>query len=223
MKKYFVHQIFFLLTLTSFLFSCKQIQLRKFKKLVYDESVDISSIKNGLNKEIYFIGTHHIGTENYYNNIKLALDSLRDQGFVLYYEGIKDDTKNLGVLKQRLILKKYFKITGDRKYDFDKVSKNFKGLMKQPNGELMGKDSLDINADVSITDIVEYYESKFGVIKVNSNEEIDIYKTKNNVVSNFRNQNLFNHLVDSNYEKIMILYGENHKPYLVKRLKKTCK
>lgn len=42
---------------------------------------------NYSNKSLYFIGVRHIGTTNYYNQVKFKIDSLQPEGYNFLYEG----------------------------------------------------------------------------------------------------------------------------------------
>ncbi len=44
------------------------------------------------NRDITFIGTHHLGKEKYYNELKREIIDYKSQGYVVYYEILKTPT-----------------------------------------------------------------------------------------------------------------------------------
>ena len=198
--------------------SLKQKMLDGFFEVAYDSIVEVVKINNCLGKKIYYIGTHHIGTEKYYNTIKTKIDSLHKRGYILYYEGTRPDTSR-GFLFRRMIIKKYIKIMGEI-YDINKqyneVASKFEGLIAQPIIDSLGGNSADVNADVSERDMVEYYEQKYGTVNDSIIYQKNYNEIRNDIILEFRNKRLYNLIKMSKHRKILILFGMHHKEYLSK-------
>jgi hypothetical protein len=194
--------------------------------MLYEDSIIISSLENCHNKYLYFLGTHHLGTKKYYDSIKLTIDSLHVLGYTLYYEGIFDDTESKGFLERRMIIKKYTEIMGNLfniSHKNEAIAEKIDSLISQPKAEFFINDSLDVNADVSVSQIVEYYEETYGNVNEDITKQKKYKSIRNNIVRDFREKNLAQKIINSNHEKIVILFGSNHKKNLTKLLNRSCK
>lgn len=204
------------------------LQLKMIDELfekVYDSIVEVEPIKNYLSKKIYFIGTHHIGTQKFYNNIKTKIDSLHKHGYVMYYEGIRPDTASDGFLFRKMISKKFKKIMG-KNYNmnehYNEFASKYEGLIAQPVIDSLGGNSNDINADVSVSDIVEYYEQKYGAVNDSIIYQKNYKEITKDIQQEFRNKRLYNLIKTSKHRKILILFGMGHKDYLLKIFREKC-
>jgi hypothetical protein len=208
------------------LISCKQAKQKKAIAELYKDSSSLSLLKNCRDKQLYFIGTHHVGTKKYYDSIKSTIDSLNNYGYVLYYEGIFDDTKSKGFLERRMVIKKYAEIMGNLfniSQKNEAITEKIDSLISQPKAEFFINDSLDVNADVSVSQIVEYYEKTYGNVNKDITKQKNYKSIRNDIVRNFREKNLIQKIINSKHDKIVILFGSNHKKNLKKLLKKDCK
>ena len=67
------------------------------------------TITNKSQKEkILFLGMHHIGRKEYYDDVAKKIDSLQNLGYVVFYEGVKgfEETDSLVDIKNQLKLRK---------------------------------------------------------------------------------------------------------------------
>jgi hypothetical protein len=196
---------------------------------IYNDEVKISKLTNDT-KEILFIPMHHIGTKLFYVDVNKKVDSLENLGFYFYTEkvtGSKEDT--IALLKVR-------KLTGipfSKKksgylamYDsmYDGKIKYKKELIDQPAYKDMGVDSLiSKNVDVTIKDMVRYYETKYGEIKLEKCDYETVIdkkslckakpidrKQSNDAILNFRNKHILEELQKDPHQKIAIIYGAKH-------------
>lgn len=191
--------------------------LEEFSDKAFDNNINAYQIKNCLNKEIHFIGTHHIGTKLYYQNIKSLIDSFHSKGYVVYYEGIRADTSNEGFMFKKQISMKYKRIMGKSfnvTRSYNEIASNFKDLIAQPPNDSLGKLITDITADVSVRDIVEYYENKYGKVHDSIPQQKDYDLIINDIRQSFRNKYLFSLISKSEHDNIVILFGEAHLPFL---------
>ncbi len=205
--------------------SLQQKMIDEFFEIAYDSIVEVEPIKNCLGKKIYFIGTHHIGTENFYNNIKTKIDSLHKHGYILYFEGIRSDTTSDGFLFRKMISKKFKKIMGksfSMNEHYIEFASKYEGLIAQPEIDSLGGNSNDINADVSVKDIVEYYEQKYGAVNDSIIYQKNYKEITQDILQEFRNKRLYNLIKTSKHRKILILFGMGHKDYLLKIFREKC-
>ena len=205
--------------------STQLFQFEEFKKIAFNSNVGVVEIKNCLNKEIHFIGTHHFGTNLYYQNIKSLIDSFHSKGYVVYYEGIRADTSSEGFMFKKQISMKYKRIMGKSFYvtrSYNEIASNFKDLIAQPQIDSLGKINTDVEADVSVRDIVEYYEGNYGKVHDSIPQQKDYDLIINDIRQSFRNKYLFSLISKSEHDKIVILFGEKHLPPLEELFIKTC-
>ncbi len=65
--------------------SCIQKILLK-KVGAFDKSATTKEITNG-DKTIVFVPMHHVGKQEFYNDVRQKIDSLQKNGYIIYYEG----------------------------------------------------------------------------------------------------------------------------------------
>ncbi len=220
-------KILFFIILAS-LTSCKStlFNLALEKIGIYDDSIKLSKISMD-KKDIIFFPMHHVGTESFYSDVKNKIDSLKEKNFYFFFELVK-------VTEDDTILRKFRKIRGlaynQNGYTdnidslFKKKFKSKKDIVSQPTYKKLGLDSINSkNTDVSIEEIISFYESKYGEIQL---EDCD-YKTslfqesicndkkmskeiREEIMIDFRNQNIVKELKHIKKNKIAIIYGKNH-------------
>lgn len=231
----------------SLLMSCSAIVNSYMKSMgIYDNEVKFEKMQNH-EKEVIFIPNRHMGTPVYYKNLKLAIDSLTNDGYFIFYESIKPDVlensdDTLQLMQQALKLRKALgsslsNISSDGGI-FDTINHTMKvgkreiklkekiimepsaekkGLVNNPNAE---------NTDVTLGAILNEYEKRFGEIILtdcdfntpmnepyhceNENAAEDRKKIYNEIIIDFRNQNLVNEVLESDKNKIVVIYGSNH-------------
>lgn len=217
--------IFFLALLT---ICCKSNSLdNKLEKIgALDRKVKITKLSS-MSKEVVFVPMVHFAVEDFYIDVKKKIDSLNSIGYYFYCEEIA--TKD----SDSITLRKYKKFRG---FPFSKNARYkqimdsiFKlkysvKIMDQPSYEVLGIDSLNgKNVDVSVKDMINYYESKYGEIKLSDcdyktslfqksicNDKPIDKKLKWAVFVDFRNRNIINSLSNDPHRKIAIIYGSDH-------------
>ena len=216
------------LGLILFCFNCKSFLYNTaFEKIgAYDERVSVEKVV--LNKkEVVFVPMVHLGTELFYQDVTRKVDSLREKGFVFYYENTKAD------IKQDTILRKTRKIRGipisknGYKGSIDSILGNIKlkkKLINQPPYEDLGlKADFSKNVDASLKEMIDFYEAKYGEIILNDCDfSTTIYEKTtckdekiedeilDDMVINFRNTIVVNEVIKDVSNKIAILYGKRH-------------
>lgn len=109
-------------------------------------------------KTVRFRTMSHIASESFYSGVSADLSEARKQGYVLFYEGVRQGSPESS--------KKFDALMG---FKFDKdlyaaMSKLY-GLVPQDNASIVGEfQPNDRNVDVSIDDIVSGYEKRRGAV-----------------------------------------------------------
>jgi len=182
------------------------------------------------NKEVYFLGMAHLANSEFYENTRKIITDFQKKGFIFYIENtVAYDSNKL--ISDTLYLKKFRKISQidlTRKYSqlsnplMQKIIKKYE-LIDQPSYQVLGV----INStwvDYSYIDLINLYEKKYFIIKLDScdietnlkeqyNCNFDksvkntfikeiIYKERNNLIAKT--------IINSNDKKIVIIYGKNH-------------
>lgn len=193
--------------------STQKWKIKEFEKLAFDSNVQVTEIANCIDKKIIFIGTHHIGTKLYYNNILSLIDSFHTLGYAVYYEGIRADTNGNGFMFKKQIGMKYKRIEG-QSYNihefYQKVASYYEGLITQPSFDSLGMTDIDVNADVSVRDVVEFYESKYGLVHDSIPLQKNYQEIRNDIHQTFRNKYITSLITKSEQKKIVILFGLEH-------------
>lgn len=221
-----------------FLTSCTATFLKfGLKQLgAYDSKVRYSTYVNK-NKTIIIIPNIHLAIEEQFENLEFRLDSLFHRNYFLYYESI------IGSAYDTVNLIKSNKLIGveaankDYKEIIEKfISKNNKKaskLIMQPKFHLMGaNDQNSKNMDMSLAQIVEAYELKYGSIELN---ECDYLKFKspetkckpspklpskqtNEFTVDERDKYIISEILKEDKSKIVMVYGKGHYPGMHKLL-----
>lgn len=205
---------------------------------VFSDTVEIVKTENR-SEEVVFIPMKHLGTHNFYNNVKIMVDSLSAVGYIFYVETIKSDST------MDTEFRKFRKITGrpiagyGYKYLLDSVMgekyniKLKKELIDQPRYRKLGVDSLNgKHVDASLDQMINYYENKYGEIilfdcdfesKVTEESSCKDKKMKKEIkddlILDFRNEIVLKEIDSETNEKIAIIYGENHMTGILEGLK----
>lgn len=198
-----------------------------------DIKKNLKIMKKG-SKTIIFLPTIHIAKPIFFENAKIVIDSLRNNGYTVFYEEIAPDKKYNkkeldSVSKKELIVlyKKYRKMMGSL-FVGNLTDPNNKSIAKfykkkkliSQTTQLLGIDSLDINADVTLTELITAHESKHGTIKLSICDKNTAFKDKykckkekdNYYAIHAYRDSIATHMVlTSNKEKSLLIYGAAHK------------
>ncbi|MDO5656054.1 MAG: hypothetical protein Q4G27_07945 [Flavobacteriaceae bacterium] len=179
-------------------------------------------------KSLVIIPNIHVAVEEQFNDLKFKIDSLTQQGYFLYYEGV-----NVHITDTTTILKAN-KITGIEntkglKTQFDKIIKNPKGRMQrlimQPKFTSLGAtEENSKNMDLTMREVVDKYEEKFGEIILNdcdyasfNNEDIKCKKSPDvprenskYAMTEIRDQYIVNQIIKEGKDKVVMVYGKEH-------------
>jgi hypothetical protein len=219
--------IFVVLVLT--LVGCKStlVNYALEKKGVYDDKITINKFSKE-DSEIVFFQMAHIGTELYYKDAKTKVDSLEKLNFYFYFEKVKSDKS------KDTIIRKSIKITGiplqrngymtslDSILKVKNISLK-KKLISQPEYPILGlSESNSDNVDLTLKEIVDYYEKKYSVIYLEPCDfEVSVYEnpkcplklTKevhDDLTLTSRNNYVLQTISEEKRKKIAIIYGKGH-------------
>jgi hypothetical protein len=236
-----IKNILFVTTLILILTSCKSYLINNYFKSigVYDAKIKLEKLSSN-DKEIVLFGMHHIGKNEFYEDVKSKIDSLKKLDYLFYIEGIKSNFGGKNKLsKQDSIViidmaYKFRKISGkpliskNLETDHLKILKD-KGikvdynLVQQPSYSELGiSPEFYKNTDLKVEELLEMYENKYGKIILESCDyntkyyENSICKNKldKNLFTPFfvdeRNNSILRHITNENKNKIAIIYGKEH-------------
>ncbi len=233
MKKCFKNIALVLLGFILGVLSLATYKVYQKKKHLFQKSVKLQKLKNCFKKEIVFIPMHHVGQEGFYKSVKDSIIVLKKEGFIVYYEGVKEPNE-LDSLKHDIVLRKFRKIIGHYPSRKNKrKQREIKSTIVQPKDKSLGiKIKEDLNVDMEMSVIVDSCEKKYGKIVLTSIDTLPLddptYRQKKiedrfNYTTKIRDDFLFNKIVSSQHQKIAILYGSSHKKGIINRIKANCK
>jgi hypothetical protein len=202
----------------------------------------VINVLSSKSKNIAFIGMHHIGKKQFYNDVYRITDSLGKLGYISYYESVKDEKFD------SITIKKFRKINGiylSKDGYLDTITNKLVGKYKvhkdyinQPKIDvLISLESNPIKVDVPISKLISEFEAKEGEIRLdscdvatsfNGNYNCQSYRKvnrekykafKNDYALKYRNKKLAEYIISSKDSKIIVIYGKKHYRGLLNELK----
>lgn len=212
------------------------------KSGVLDEKPELKSLTNN-QKKIVYLPIHHIGRKEYYKDISKKTDSLKRLDYAIFYEQVR--TKLTNEVEYVTMAKKFRKISGDfnagngyldtinKRIGNIKYNKKY-NLINQPKLKELGIDTLTaVNADITLEKLIEEFENKNGKIELDECDEQTDLKSeylcealnsdlkkdfRTNFTLGLRNSNLANQIIQSESNKIFIIFGASHFKGLLEEL-----
>ena len=199
--------------------------LTKLGIRLHNGSSLVSRYTNG-DKELLFFPMIHLNKPEIYKKVKSKVDSLRKEGYAIYYEGI-DFKKKLDSLERDKMYRKFKTVTGIIPFDYyDKRNKQFptlalKGYVMQTTENIGINVKTDLRADLPLDSLIYLYEKEKGEIKLNECQlkmkllekykcaKVDIANSKF-IIMTLRNRYLTHVATYSKDKKILVLYGGLH-------------
>src|SRR5690606_31557792 len=120
------------------------------------------------NREVATIPMLHVNKPGFYEMTKRKIDSLRHNGFVVFYEGINSDVTDS--LQLDILMRKFRQVTGFALMDYmDNENEAFKSLQKKKYVSQSDVDygvnlDTDQHADMYLEQMIEVFEKRFGKI-----------------------------------------------------------
>ncbi|WP_147375838.1 hypothetical protein [Marinifilum flexuosum] len=188
------------------------------------ESADFSSNK----KSVHFIDMIHLGQQEFYDNVAQEVKRYKEDGYVLFYEWIDYETADT------LTLRKTKKIVGmipsKKGYSLMIERIEVEGVVFQENEQFMNQvNSLDFNVDITPQELIQEYENRHGEILLNNEDlQVPLYgdfnfsndKSVMDIILNHRNKVIAEHIQNSKYDKIIVMYGADHQKGVLEELQK---
>lgn len=176
---------------------------------------------------VVFVAMTHIAKPTYFEQVRLQIDSLRNEGFIFVKEGVYYEKDTEPQQRDTLQLKMR-QLLGFSVGDYsDKENKTLPNFLK--NGKyIMQRDSIiglkdtDLHIDMSYNDMIKAHEKKFGPILLTSCDfetsifekykcrDGNAYRKSFYVVDRLRTDRLFEDVMKLNDTKIAIVYGAGH-------------
>ncbi len=184
-------------------------------------------------KKVTFISMSHIETVRYYEEIKNYLDSLRNDGYAIFFEGItigQVGPTEADTVATKIMLRKFRRLTGksivtNEYRGFQSVANN-KGekpsqLVQQTSERIGLSVERDHLCDLTMQEMVEGYESKYGEILLTDCDwdtpHTAKYKCRTEqklrldyVELTLRDEYVAKMVAESEHQKIVIVYGDFH-------------
>lgn len=180
------------------------------------------------NKSIVLVPVVHEGSKEDYDKITYFIDGLKSNGYVTFYESvhIPDDLDSATI---DLYYRKFRRILGS--FSMMKPKKTARHNYWISQSESMLKEYMhlstenDINADVSLVELVDHFERVYGdkilLTEYDMNCPLNdlTYKQKrmpnsfyatHSTIQDYRDEKLLEYVLNNNYNKIAVLYGNTH-------------
>ncbi|RDK89092.1 hypothetical protein [Marinirhabdus gelatinilytica] len=205
---------------------------------VYDEEAKYHLAKSR-SKVIVILPTHHIGTPEYYADLKSKIDSLAAIEFYFYVESVNTQSHDDSLLRKfRKFSGNPIPASGYKNIVDSVLGKKFKikfkkEIIDQPSYPELGVPSERYsNVDATLEQLVGYYENRYGPIQLDPCDfETEIFEetsckkmnvareVKKDVIEDFRNEIVLNRIDSEKEPKIVLIYGDGHTPGLISGLK----
>lgn len=192
----------------------------------------IKTVSKENDKEIIIMGMSHLAEQSFYDKVAFKVDSLRDLGYVVHYEGLKisvSEDEKVNDIYER----KFRKLTNDALFasDSGKNKKKHKQFVYQMDVYHGVDYRNDIWNDASTKDLIDEYEKQFGEVVLSDcdlesslDEKYKCGKTngkiRHHILYSLREQIMVENLMNEKNNKIVFVVGNKHTPSLMDRLKK---
>lgn len=188
-------------------------------------------------KSIIFAPLVHFGQKEFYSSLKDSIVDWKEDGYTIFYEYVKGGSEYLGIdsvsfdrlrRKFRRVSKDEVRPIADYEEDLQKVFK--KGVVQPDYGEL-GLDSTDFLPDITFLDLVNKIEEVYGEIQLDSCDLATPFdstytcskgmkmKELKPIILDYRNSEVVKKIINSDLNKIVVLFGAAH----IKGMKKLLK
>lgn len=186
-------------------------------------------------RDFIFVPISHFGQKLFYKSLKDSIIRWKKADYRIYYEQIETEAAKMNVdaLTAINLKKKWRRINGGfgmTRSDYEALQKVFKNGITQPEWEDLGITKSDLNADCTIKDIIQGYESRYGKVELSACDtetSLDYDYTchdalnhdLNPLLIDYRNKNLVDMIHARTDKKIVVVYGALHIKPVIKLLK----
>ncbi len=183
--------------------------------------------KNSICKEVIIIPMVHLAKPKYYEESKRIITNLRRKNYSFFYERVAFPN-NADSLKLDTLKRKMRKLVG-LAFGFNLTNPKFRGAYpkffssgkyKMQNPDDSGYSyQVDRLVDLSVLEVLNAYEQKFGKIKLTECDFktkfddkywCDNLKNKDYVIKDLREKFIIKEVEKSNEKKIGLIYGKIH-------------
>ena len=176
-------------------------------------------------REVAAIPMLHVNKPEFFEMTKRKIDSLRNDGYVVFYESI--DSKVSDSLKLDLLMRKFRQVTGFALMDYmDSENETFKSLQKEKYVSQAEVDygvnyKTDYHADLYLEQMIEIFEKHYGEViltdcdrttqlgkkykctKIDENKEYFI-------LNGIRDRHVLDEIEKSSSKKIVVVFVRIH-------------
>lgn len=203
-------------------------QVAKTVKQLSNTDVNYTQYTNG-EKEYLFVEMTHFAKPTFYQNVENSIEYAKENDYVLFYEYLDIDKGT--DLEKRKLKEMTGLVPSPEGYALMLKPLLDQGYAIQDNDQFLGKvNDLDFNADVDLSTLLAAYEEKYGEIVITEeNQNAPIMQAIKpsipqeqtmSIIRDFRNAELAKMISDSEYDKIVVVYGAAHRPGLLEELQK---
>ncbi|MDQ7916361.1 hypothetical protein RBU60_02145 [Mesonia sp. MT50] len=220
MKKKLVLSLLLLILLTG----CRSFIL----KTMVSKSVEIEVLYNKeKDKKLVLLPMVHLNHPEFFEDVKHKLDSLRDDGYSVFYETVQLDSTLYASKEIDTITRKWRKIVGFHltKYD-DSENKSLPRALRNNKYVAQTKKNIglkkqDRKIDVPIDTLIQVFEIKYDEVRLSPCDFLTDLKAEYNcgktplhqrkyILLKVRNQYIENKVLQSKDKKIALVYGKDH-------------
>lgn len=216
-------RLFFLLLLISETINAQGL-LTKMGINAANKSFAISYYSYG-EREVATVPMLHVNTSGFYQMTKSKIDSLRNEGYQVFYEGI--DSAVTDSLEIDVLNRKFRQITGFALMDYmDEDNEAFKSLQKkkfvsQADVNYGVNPDTDYRADLDMEEMIAKFEKRYGEIVLTDCDlktplgkkykcaKVD-EKKEYYILNGIRDRHVLNEIEKSDAQKIVLVYGRIH-------------
>ncbi len=190
------------------------------------------------NKTIVMVPIAHASTPKFYEGVKTIVNDYKAKGYVVFYEqikqegtkGIKGTTTPTNTTTDTLGLKLRKLVGLEPTRQTYAILKNFfPDIIPQPEYKELGITASDVNADISLEQLVGKYEALYGGVVLSpcdfeSKSAGILYNCGaltndiEPVILDYRNENVARLIKSAATDKILLIYGAKHIPGIIKLL-----
>lgn len=236
--------LFFFLALVLILgnTACKQFYIKHSK--ILETKPQLKSISNS-ERKVLFLPIHHIGLEEYYQDIAKKTDSLESLDYVVFYEQVNTNVRDRS--EYEFLGKKFRKLTGsfnagngyldtvNNRLGDMQFDKKYKLTNQPPLAKLGVNTSTAQHADVSLEELIYAYEQRNGPIELDSCDKATSLEAeylcealdrksrkefREDFILGHRNSHLAQLIHRSKAAKIFVIYGASHYKGFMEELEK---
>lgn len=186
-------------------------------------------------REVAAIPMIHVNKPEFYKMTKRKIDSLRNDGYQVFYESI--DSNVTDSLQLDVLMRKFRQVTGFALMDYmDSENETFKSLQKAKYVSQAEVDygviyKTDHHADLYLEQMIELFEKRFGEITLNDCDTTTPLGKKYKcskvdeskeyfILNGIRDRHVLDEIEKSSAEKIVVVFGRIHVMDLHSKLQK---